>query len=159
MQNDSINDETPEIEEEIPSIPYRIDTSWYERQGRSLRFMLQERMCDDSRERAKLQTAISAAPATEGRRSSRKSGLVSVEDYIEEIRECCSNEPGFKRGGTLGEVLFRILLAGGNKPRTSLELCESMQEWVGGNDGRAMTPSVVERLLATDAFYGFAPAN
>lgn len=132
---------------------YRIDPEWYQQHQRSFYYTLRERLCEESHDRALVQAAIAAAPAGRRRAATPEEGL------IKEIQDCCSVTPEFRSGRpSLGEILFRLLLAGGNQPATAQELYDQVRSWVGPSDGRAINPEVVQRLLETDQHYGFAPA-
>ena len=125
----------------VPGSPlprYRVDLERYERQGRSLVGFLRERMCAESR--AKLgQAEESRVPVPEPRgkavRFTRRPGRYG-EDPAAVIHECCSKKPEFRNPRLpLKEVLYRLLLMDGNRPKTAEELRAETSEWVGFDYG------------------------
>lgn len=145
-------------EEEGPTPPYHIGSAWYQEQGKSLLFTLRERLCKESRDKLQLQIALNASPPQGSRRSSSRAagGTLSEEMLFQEIKGCCSKTPQFQdaRLGVV-EILFRIFLTVGNRPKTVSDLSEAVREWVGPDDGRVITEEVIQRLFKTDKFYGF----
>lgn len=138
---------------------YRIDPASYQTQGRSLTLLLQERMCEESR--ARLGEPVEKRVPVEDTKTRRvkfeKRTTLSGADPIAEIAECCSKTPAYRDSQLpLKEVLYRLLLAGDNKPKSTQELYEEVVEWVGYGDGRVINPGVLQRLLEHDDYYGFA---
>lgn len=137
---------------------YRIDPGWYEQAGLSWDFAVRERLCPQAR---------SAEGGSEGRRSVRAGagGLRfqrgTGRDYsanpLAAIQDLCADSPEYRDPSLpLKEIIFRLLLAGGNQPQSVLALYDGVMEWVKGGDGRVITPEVVQRLLASDRDYGFS---
>lgn len=155
----------PAIDEEDGEIflsRYHIDPERYAAQGRSFAFMVKERMCKESK--AQLGRPVEVRqpvrdPGTKKVRFELRTGTFG-EDPVAVIAECCSKTPEFKHPDLpLKEIMSRILLAVGNQPRSVMELYEETLDWVGRADGRVINPEVILRLLASDEYYGFAPAG
>ncbi len=157
MNKQSASGETT-VEDAAPQ-RYWIDPALYLQRGQSFEFALRERLCANSREGIKVQIALNASPPQSSRKTSSSSGanVSPVDAMIREIRECCSKLPEFEEGRKgMSEVLFRVILANGNRPKTATQLYESTLERLGPADGRSVTVEMLERLLSADKTYGFA---
>ena len=112
-----------------------IDLDWYEQNNRSFFTLAQGCLCPRCRERL-------------------KEGKTSPADLVLNIRDCCSNLPGFIGGElTILESIFRLFLANGNEPLDLAELSSQLNEWLGG-DGYRTSVEVLSRLLRDERYYG-----
>ena len=151
--------ENTEPETEVEPARYHIQLSQFQDQGRSFSFMARQRMCKQSL--AKLGEEVEQripvdVPKTKKVRFETRTSRYG-DDPIAVIQECCSQTSNYRAPQLpIKEVLFRILLAGGNQPATAEELCNGVLEWVGFSDGRVITPENIQRLLDRDDYYGFA---
>lgn len=112
--------------------------------GRSLGELLKSRQC----------------PTSSAKYQKRKTP-VTAEDRIKEIVRCCS-----KRSNYLGdqmpimEILFRILLAGGNEPMTTDELHRRLSTHLENRAySRVLPLRWVERMLASKNIYSIGSVN
>lgn len=128
-------EDTPEVDPR-----YVIDPSKTEYLHRSLTALLGSRRCSDCRERLQAQGTD-----------------VSIEEHISQIRECCSKQEGFIRPEMpMLEMIFRTLLAGGNKPATLSHIhYEVTETWYTPMNPRNIGVSNLKRVLDSDDFYGF----
>ena len=126
---------TPEID---PS--YVIDPSKADDLNRSLAALLASRRCTDCREQLQAQ-----------------GGSVSTEEHISRIGKCCSKQEGFIQPEMpMQEIIFRTLLAGGNKPATLSHIhYEVTETWYTPMNPRSVSVSKVKRVLESDNYYGF----
>ncbi len=116
-----------------------IDLGWYEENARSFVSLAKGCLC------------------YEHRRLWEDGGL-AADDFLATIRDCCSAAEGFITANTpILETVFRLLLSRGNEPLTLGELVDMVREHHGG--GYAASPGALNRLLAEDRFYGFAPSG
>ncbi|MBI2888165.1 MAG: hypothetical protein HYY02_13305 [Chloroflexi bacterium] len=139
---------------------YHIQLSLFEAQGRSFAYLARQRMCPQSLARLGEEVEV-RVPVAQPR--SRKVTFQSKaarygDDPIAVIQECCAKTSEYReRQLGLKEILFRLLLADGNRPKTAEELYGEVMEWVSFSDGRVITPQAIQRLLERDDFYCFAP--
>ena len=146
----------PETEAEPAS--YHIQLSQFQDQGRSFSFLMRQRMCKQSLaklgEEIEQRIPVEDAKTKKVRFETRTSRY--GDDPIAVIQECCSQTSHFRAPQLpLKEILFRILLAGGNQPKTAEKICNEVLEWIGFSDGRVITPESIQRLLERDDYYGF----
>lgn len=138
-----------------------IDPDQYQADGRSFVAVLMERMCSKSRaEWGEVREArVPVEEAGGGVRFETRASRVG--DHPEaEIASCCSRTPEYRDPQLpLKEMLFRVLLAGGNRPRSLEDLHEEVLAWTGIGDGRVITERVIHRLMERDAYYSFAPTE
>ena len=119
---------------------YIIDPAKMEELNRSLALMLQSRRCVSSKARLE---ASSETP--------------SEEEHMRELAECCSNEEGFIRPDMpMQEIVFRSILAEGNKP-VSLEHLHYLvtDKWYSPVNPRSLSADGLKKVLDADVFYGF----
>ena len=119
---------------------YVIDPAKMEELNRSLALMLQSRRCVSSK--ARLEAS---------------SGTLSEEDHMREIAACCSNEEGFIRPDMpMQEIVFRSILAEGNKP-LSLEHLHYLvtDRWYTPVNPRSLSEDSLKKVLDADVYYGF----
>ena len=138
---------------------YHIDPARFEQQGRSFSFMVRKHMCPESVAKVGQQVEV-RVPVEDPRTKRVKFETRRArygDDPVAVIEECCSKTAQYRNPELpLKEVLNRLLLADGNRPKTVLELYEEVVEWIGRGGGRVITPAVVQRLLGQDDIYGFA---
>jgi len=137
---------------------YAIDPTWYERAGLSWDLALKDRLCADARSGdAPSGTRRAVRGSGGGVRFHRQAGKDYSSDPIAAIKDLCADAADYRDPALpLKEIVFRLLLAGGNQPATVLSLYDSVMEWVKGGDGRVITPEVVQRILSNDRDYGFS---
>lgn len=149
---------TREDDGEVMLTKFCIDPGLYATQGRSFAFMVKQLMCRDSR--AQLGKPSEARKPVQDSKSRRvrfeTTPRAYGDDPVAVIAECCSKLPEYREGDLpLKEILNRILLAGGNAPRSVMEIYQETLDWVGRGDGRVINPGVILRLLESDEYYGF----
>lgn len=146
---------------------YRIDPEVQEQQGRSFLFMVQQRMGAESASRAPSgasrnlsEQRETQAPEEEpetGRVRFRRQRTGGGNEQASLIKEYRANLPSYNDPRLpVKEILFRLLLAGGNEPKSVSQLHDEMRDWVGIGDSRALSPAALVRLLEHDDYYGFA---
>ena len=119
-----------------------IDLDWLRENRRSFSVMTQRCLCDKCRKKLKV-----------------GKGEVPAGKLITAIKSCCSKEENFINGELpVMESIFRLLLAGGNKPVTLSELGEQLRGRRGGSHG-STSPEILYRLMANDLFYGLNQAQ
>ena len=137
---------------------YRIEPIWYERAGVSWDFVVKQRIPTDAlaaRELAVEARRPARSEAGKGVRFARQAKAAS-NDPVALIQELAPESTTYRDAGLpLKEIVFRILLAGGNQPMSVQQLYDEVMAWVRGGDGRVITPEVLHRTLAADQDYGF----
>ena len=120
---------------------YVVDPSKADALNRSLAVLLASRRCADCLEQLEGQ-----------------GGNMSAEEHIRHIAECCSQQEGFIQPEMpMQEIVFRTLLAGGNKPATLSYLHNEVTEtWYTPMNPRSLSVDNVKRVLDGDNYYGFA---
>ena len=80
---------------------------------------------------------------------------------VTEIAKFCSNEPDFVRHNMpIQEMVFRMLLLRGNKPTLLEDLHHDLTEkWASPTRPISITLENLNRVLASDTFYGFSQHN
>ena len=69
-------------------------------------------------------------------------------EAIVRIAEECSTTPDYLLPDTpLREAVFRVILAGGNEPRSAEEISETLAVQWSSNPSRDISPKVIARLL------------
>jgi hypothetical protein len=119
-----------------PGPRWFIDLDWLEQNNRSFLVLARGCLCPKCRERL-----------GEGK------GKILAADLISNIRDCCSQTPGFitDRLPVL-ESIFRLFLANGNQPLDLEEMVKQLSEWRG--DSRRTPAEVLSRLLKNERYYG-----
>ena len=119
---------------------YWIDPDRFEELKRSMEALLVTRRCSSCLEE---EPNIASAPP--------------VDEQIAHISECCAQDESFIRPGMpLQEIVFRMILASGNKPLSAEQLHQQLTEqWA--TPGNLMNVSVegLSRVLENDDYYGF----
>jgi len=87
--------------------------------------------------------------------------LTDPKKLVVEIAKYCSDEPGFVRHDMpIQEMVFRMLLLRGNKPTPLGELHYDLTEkWASPTRPISITQENLNRVLASDTFYGFSQYN
>lgn len=112
-----------------------VDLDWYRQNARSFAGLAQGCLCPRCRGRL-------------GR------GEISEAELVANIRDCCSQLPGFITGElTILASVFRLFLAGGNEPLDLAELSRRLGERLGEESYRASV-EVLSRLLEDERYYG-----
>ncbi len=87
--------------------------------------------------------------------------LTDPKKLVVEIAKYCSDEPEFVRHDMpIQEMVFRMLLLRGNKPTPLEELHYDLTEkWASPTRPISITQENLNRVLASDTFYGFSQYN
>ncbi len=116
-------------------VSWFIDLNWYEQNSRSFLTLAQGCLCPRCRERL-------------------KAGEISAADLVANIRDCCSQLPGFITGDmAILAIMFRLFLANGNQPLGLAGLSKGLSEWLGGETHRT-SAEFLSRLLKDERYYG-----
>lgn len=155
-----------EPEEAGPPRKYSINFDSYPAKNRSRNIFLRDRMCAESKGTVSVAPAPARAQAEGGSggrvRFNTRRGRAGAagDDPISTIQGCCSKKPEYRDPHLPAkEVLFRLLLAEGNRPMTAEELRAAVATWTGYEYGGGLTAEGVQQLLEGDDYYGFAPAE
>ena len=134
-----MSEETTTTEEEQNDESWFIDLNWYGANNRSFSVIAGKCLCDKCRKKLKADTEE-----------------VAAKKLIDAISGCCSEQPEYITGEMpVLESVFRIMLAGGNKPLKMQELVERLIERRGSVPGGSSGEMLV-RLLRKDRFYGLS---
>ncbi len=136
--------DTEPIEEEAEEAPpmisyYVIDPARAEELERSLSVMLMSRRCSSCKDRI---AASQEKP--------------SVNEHLKQIAKCCSGQEGFIRPEMpMQEIVFRSILAEGNKP-VKLEVLHDLvtDKWYTPINPRNLSVVGLKRVLDNDVYYG-----
>ena len=81
------------------------------------------------------------------------------QDFIDQISAHCSQQPDYLLPDTpMKEAIFRVLLAGGNEPKSSEAISMALSEkWAMTPFPRDTSQRVIRRLLDNIAYYCIAP--
>jgi hypothetical protein len=80
-------------------------------------------------------------------------GLLSDDDFLASIRDCCSRAPEFITPRLpILESVFRLFLANNNQPLDLEELGKRLSQWRGG--GASGISEILAPLLENDRYYG-----
>ena len=87
--------------------------------------------------------------------------LTDAKKLVGEIAKFCADEPGFVRHDMpIQEMVFRMLLLRGNQPTPLEELYYDLTEkWASPTRPISITQENLNRVLASDTFYGFRLYN
>ncbi len=117
-----------------------IDLDWLEQQNHSFLVLAQGCLCPKCCERLK-----------------KGKGEISAADLLANIKDCCSQTPGFITDKSpILESVFRLFLANGNKPLDLEKLGKRLAERRGGDSHRT-SAEILSRLLSHDQHYGLRP--
>ena len=130
--------------EEVQFTPYFIDSEIAALYGKSLSFIIANRMCWMCRQGWGDVQAILADPS----------------DLMGTIAGHCAAQQDYLLPDTpLREAIFRALLANANAPMTAEKISAVLTEkWVMTPFPRDTSPEVIQRLMDSDAYYCFGPA-
>lgn len=127
-----------ESELEVIHKDYCIHLDSFDEQHRSFRTFASTRLCSLSHDA-----------------KSKKSdaGLLNT------FKQCCSKQDEFYPPNIpIREMIFRILLAGGNQPQNLEQLKDKLQyQLSSGNNPRYITIEKLERIVEKDRYYCFGP--
>ena len=136
---DNLESQNPEdVLERDPS--YVIDPSKTEGLHRSLSALLAGRRCAECQERLQ-----------------ETGDTTSIEEHVKKIGGCCSKQDGFIRPEMpMQEIIFRVLLSGGNKPAKLSHVHHEVTEtWYSPMNPRSISAANLKRVLDDDDYYGF----
>ena len=82
--------------------------------------------------------------------------LPPAEEQLREIAQCCARQEGFiVPEMPLLEIVFRTLLAAGNRPVSLQQLHDDLTDrWATPANPRNISPATLRRILAADTYYG-----
>ena len=81
-------------------------------------------------------------------------------EAIAMIAEHCSTTPDYLLDDTpLSEAVFRVILEGGNEPKTAKEISEALVSRWSSNPSRDVSPRVLGRLLDHGQSYRMVPVE
>ena len=118
---------------------YHIDLDLAKESGRSLANMIAARKCYTCRQNDSQKTVMSSRP----------------EIHIRRIVKHCAETPDYLLPDTpLKESIFRLFLAGGNKPVTPEEISRDLTvKWALSANRRNVSHRVIQRILDNSASY------
>ena len=167
-QTDPHGDAPSEIKA-APPRKYCINFDNYPGRNRSRDIFLRDRMCAESRggggvpavpARGRAQAEEGAGGRVRFNTGRGRAGAAAADDPIATIQQCCSKKPDFRDPHLPAkEVLFRLILAEGNRPMTAQELQAAVATWTGYEYGGGLSLEGIEQLLEGDEYYGFAVAE
>ena len=119
---------------------YWVDPSRFQIMRRSLEAMLLTRRCRSCKEET---VNFAEAPP--------------VKEQIKHIVDCCAQDETFIRPGMpMQEMVFRMLLAGGNHPMSLDGIHYQLTErWATPTNPMTISKESLKRILDSDEFYGF----
>lgn len=119
------------------TVRYFVDAGVAEESGRSLPLLLGSRRCYADQQ------------------ADEELGGVKVKTIIARIAGHCGKESDYLPPDTpLKEAIFRVMLAGGNKPTTAEAISRILTDkWAMSPFPRDLSPRVIERLLTSSASY------
>ena len=131
-------DTAPPAQTESPRL-YAIDLEWYQAAGRSLEQALKERRCSACQEEMR-----------------RGKAPVSAEEHLHQVRTHCSRKSDYLGDRMpLMEVVFRLLLRGGNAPKSIEELYRDLSAHLEARPySRVLPLRWVERIVSANNPYG-----
>ena len=135
-----------EVESQVEDCYYHIDADAFEAAGASLDFMIWQRLCWEGSCRF-CKDATGPKPVLPMKTRNPNSIYVA-------IRKCATQDNYFLASMTVSEVVFRILLANGNKPMRFLEIIDQLYEaWFDVQALKSMAPDTVQKMLDGDNEY------
>lgn len=125
---------------------FHIDVKWFDKNGRNLREVMHEALCDECRARypsyAEVRVVDRVHPQT--------GEVTRVDALWESIVDHCSLRPAYLTPATpLTAAIFRALLANGNQPMSS----EQLQK----RAGKGSAGGILKLLLGSDIENGVVP--
>ena len=132
--------ESPSSPEEEINAYYQISAERLDELNRSFEMMLLSRRCRSCKEQA---PDLANPP--------------SAKDQIKHIVGCCGQDETFIRPGMpIQEIVFRLLLSGGNRPMSLEGIHYNLSErWATPDNPMAFDRDGLKRVLDADDFYGF----
>ena len=123
----------------VEAAAYFVDAKWAESENRSIEGVLAARLCS----------------ACMGKVGNKGSSVAA--DHIKQIARCCSKKEDFIDAAMpLQEIVFRVLLKGGNKPmKLSVIHHVLAEEWALPTHPMNMGVEALKQILDRDQFYGF----
>lgn len=119
---------------------WHIDVDWLERNNRSFSSLAERCLCSDCRKQFK--------------NEQRKP---SAEEYLTNIKDCCSGTKGFISSTTpIMESVFRLFLTNGNQALDLVTLGRQLSDWRGIDTYRTSV-DVLSRLFKKELYYGIKP--
>jgi hypothetical protein len=135
-------EDTEEVSVEQEEPRWAIAPDWFEVNNRSLLALVKTALCSKCRKRLD---------------SEKKWG--SLNDLMNTIRKCCSNEPEYINGALpIMESVFRLFLTNGNQALDLIELGRQLSERRGVDTYRTSV-EILSRLLKYDEYYGIRPVE
>lgn len=148
------------VEQEVnaPDL-YALDEAWLDAQGRNLASLIMDRLCPEARARIgevrEERTATTDASGQVVFAAQRTTLGTDSGSLMRLLAESCADTPGYRNARLpVMEMVFRILLANQNQPMATDDILQQLEDWVRPGDGRVLHSNVVERLIASDDFYG-----
>jgi hypothetical protein len=147
------------VEAETPTkTKYFIDTGSFERRGKSFRAIAQARFCPACRAKigSETQERVTSIDPKTGRVTFEMKAVEFGSNPFAVIRSDCSRQRGYITEETpLMEAVFRVLLANANQPMDVDQIREELEQLVSPVAvGHGFATDILERLIATDNFYG-----
>ena len=124
----------------IEAASYFVDVKMAESEDRSIEGVLAARLCT----------------ACTGKVNEKSSSAAS--SYIKQIARCCSKKEGFiDPAMPLQEIVFRVILKGGNKPMKLSAIHHALaEEWALPTHPMNMGVEALKQILDRDEFYGIS---
>jgi hypothetical protein len=123
---------------------YDINLEGMETDGRSLEVMLTSRRCPDCQEKLK-----------------KAKTKPTVKDQLRDITKCCATKEGFiSPGMPLREIVFRLLLKGGNRAMSLKDIHYAVTEqYAMPTHPMNVNAGSMKRILDNDTYYGIRAAE
>lgn len=127
-------------EEELNAVSYVINIGKEAEVNRALGVILLTHRCNDCRKELV-----------------KESKVQSDKEHISRISKCCSRKDGFiDPQMPIQEIIFRLLLAGGNKAMKLNQLHYLLtEEWATPMNPKNIYVADLRKILARDNYYGF----
>lgn len=124
---------------------YAVDFKALEESGQSATFLVSRRLCWQSQQIF----------------DERKGEEIDVKEYMERIADDCSHQADYLLPGTpLTEAVFRLLLAGKNRPMTIQEIQDQLSAaWANVIYMKDLSEELLARLLESDNEYMIGRAS
>lgn len=125
-----------------------IDPEWWEEQGRDLRLSMYDRLCDDCRLLYSSYGDVEDVDWIDDETAE----VTRVDALSHTLRTCCSTKPDYiTEDMPFVEAVFRVFLANGNTPLSSLELHQMLDR---------RPPDIILRMLTKARIYnGIKPVS
>ena len=79
------------------------------------------------------------------------------QQFIDKIYRCCGKKPGYM--APLAELVFRVLIAGGNAPMDAGEITSAIKNVRSQHVIKRIEIPVIAAILRADQYYGFIEAD